>query len=75
MFGLIISGMLLGIGATVVFDFWQWLVARVLGQPCAETSRPWGGGSGISDAVGCSMPTSARRSLMSMSAHSGWIGH
>ena len=41
MFELIFRGVLLGIGATVLFDLWQWLVARILGQP-APNLAPMG---------------------------------
>jgi hypothetical protein len=41
MAGLIVKGALLGVGATVLFDLWQWLVARMLRQP-APNLAPMG---------------------------------
>ena len=41
MLSLAARGLLLGIGATVLFDLWQWLVARTLGQP-APNLAPMG---------------------------------
>ena len=41
MLGLLLSGVLLGVGATALFDLWQWAVARMLGQP-APNLAPMG---------------------------------
>jgi hypothetical protein len=74
MFGLIIKGVLLGIGATVLFDLWQWLVARMLGQP-APNLAPMGRwfwhlcrGLVFHADIGRAEPYAHERAL-------GWIGH
>lgn len=74
MVGLIVSGVLLGIGATALFDAWQWLVARVLGQP-APNLAPMGRwfwhlreGQVFHDDIGRAAAYRHERAL-------GWIGH
>lgn len=74
MFGMLFSGALIGIGATVLFDLWQWLVARMLGQPAPDLA-PMGRwfwhlrrGRVFHADIGTAEPYVHERAL-------GWIGH
>ena len=74
MFGLIVRGVLLGIGATVLFDLWQWLVAWMLRQP-APNLAPMGRwfwyllrGRMFHADIGKAEPYVHERAL-------GWFGH
>ena len=74
MVGLLFSGALLGIGATALFDLWQGLVARMLGQP-APNLAPMGRwfwhlrrGQVFHADIGTAEPYAQEAAL-------GWIGH
>ena len=74
MAGLIVQGVLLGVGATTLFDLGQWAAARMLGQP-APNLAPMGRwfwhlreGRVFHGDIGAAAPYAHELAL-------GWIGH